>query len=123
MDEIIEARLEELYESITKELKKIGRHAKLPSGVVLTGGGAKLKGIVDYSKESLNLAVRIGTPKGFGGVAEHLDEPQFAAAIGLMLIDASAGGQHHEKKPGAKAKAATGNASGFIKRLFGKLKT
>lgn len=121
VDEIIEARLEELFEAVAKELKKAGRHAKLPSGVVLTGGGAKLKGMVEYSKESLGLAVRIGSAKGYGGVAEHLDEPQFAAAAGLMLID-TVGSHSAAHQSGGKAKAATAQAGGIIKRLFGRLK-
>ena len=121
IDEIIEARLEELFEAITKELKKAGHHAKLPSGVVLTGGGARLKNIVDYTKESLGLAVRKGAAKGYGGVAEHLDEPQFAAAAGLMLIDAE-GGYDHVQNTGARTKNAANQAGGIIKRLFGRLK-
>jgi len=121
IDEIIEARLEELYESITKELKKAGHHAKLPSGVVLTGGGAKLKNIVDYSKESLGLAVRVGAAKGYGGVAEQLDEPQFAAAAGLMLLDAES--HPDDNHTGGRAKVAAGQAGGILKRLFSHLKT
>lgn len=121
VNEIIEARLEELYESITKELKKAGRHAKLPSGIVIVGGGAKLKHIVEYTKESLGLAVRIGSAKGLGGVAEHLDEPQFAAAAGLMMLDA---GRDHGRAPKAqKPRLSSGQAGGLIKKLFGRLKT
>jgi cell division protein FtsA len=120
LDEIIEARLEELFEAITKELKKAGHHAKLPSGVVLTGGGAKLKNIVEYSKESLGLAVRIGTAKGYGGVAEQLDQPQFASAAGLMLLDAESGtaGSHTS----GRAKVTAGQASGLLKRLFSRFR-
>ncbi len=121
IDEIIEARLEELFESITKELKKAGHHAKLPSGVVLTGGGAKLKNIVEYSKESLGLAVRIGNAKGYGGVAEQLDEPQFAAAAGLMLLDAENGTTSSHST--SRAKATAGQATGILKRLFNRFKT
>lgn len=121
VNEIIEARLEELFEAIAKELKKAGRHAKLPSGVVLTGGGAKLKGISNYSKETLGLAVRIGNAKGYGGVAEQLDEPRFAAAAGLMLIDAESG-HASGRQSGGKAKAAADQAGGILKRLFGRMK-
>ncbi len=121
IDEIIEARLEELFEAISKELKKAGRHAKLPSGVVLTGGGAKLKNIVDYTKEALGLAVRIGSASGFGGVAEHLDEPQFAAAAGLMLIDAQGASSAHGQAAG-RSKSAAKQAGGMIKRLFGRFR-
>jgi cell division protein FtsA len=121
VDEIIGARLDELFEYIVKELKKAGRHAKLPSGVVVVGGGANLKNIVEYTKESLGLAVRKGKASGFGGVAEHMDEPQFAVAAGLMLIDAE-GTKSHASNSG-RTKAVTGQASGMLKRLFGRLKT
>ena len=88
MDEIVEARLEELFELINKELKRAGRLGKLPNGAVLTGGTANLKGIVEYAKDSLGLAVRIGEIADYGGVADDIRKPQFATAIGLMLIDA-----------------------------------
>lgn len=122
VDEIIEARLEELFEAIIKELKKASRHAKLPSGVVLVGGGAKLKNIVEYTKETLGLAVKVGAVKGFGGVAEHLDEPQFAVAAGLMLIDAESSSARNGNG-GHRSIAVADQASGLIKRLFGRLKT
>ncbi len=120
VEEIIEARLEELFESIIKELKKAGRHAKLPSGVVLVGGGAKLKGIVEYSREALGLAVRLGAAKGFGGVAEQLDEPQFAAAAGLMLLDAQSSPVLTKGK--SRVKAVSGSSGSALKRFFGRFK-
>lgn len=119
IDEIIEARLEELFEAITKELKKAGRHAKLPSGVVLVGGGAKLKNIVDYAKKSLGLAVRVGTAAGFGGVAEHLGEPRFATAAGLMLLDVQGGVRHDTRHSGGKTKSAAQQAGGIINKVLG----
>ena len=121
INEIIEARLEELFELIGKELKKAGKHAKLPSGVVLTGGGAKLKHIVDYTKETLGVAARIGGASGFGGVAEHIDEPQFATAAGLMLLDVQAEQNQANHKSG-RAKATAGQAGGILKRLLGRFK-
>lgn len=122
IDEIIGARLEELFEAVVKELKRAGRHAKLPSGVVLVGGGAQLKGIVDYTKDALGLAVRIGKARGFGGVAEHMDEPQFAVAAGLMLADVE-GSRQGSVKPAGRGKAVAGQAGGMLKKLFGRLKT
>lgn len=121
VDEIIGARLDELFEHIVKELKKAGRHAKLPSGVVLVGGGANLKNIVEYTKESLGLAVRLGKASGLGGVAEHMDEPQFAVAAGLMLIDGE--GAKNQTATNGRSKAVAGQATGILKRLFGRLKT
>lgn len=103
--EIIEARLEEIFEGIQFYLKKAGRAGKLPSGVVLVGGGAKLKHLAEYAKENLGLAARMGKPSGFGGVAEDIDTAEFASAIGLMLIDAEQA-QRDTPRGGAKKKAS-----------------
>jgi len=123
VDEIVEARLEEIFQAVQKELKKAGRAGQLPSGVVLTGGTAKIKGIADYAKEKLGLAARVGKSKGYGGVAEHIEEPQFATAVGLMLID-SLDGQHAQHKPKHTAKpgAAIKNASGMISKFLDRFK-
>lgn len=121
IDEIVEARLEEIFEAITKELKKAGRAGKLPNGVVLTGGTAQLKGIVEYAKESLGLAARIGKPTGYGGVADDIEKPQFATVLGLMLIDADGVGssKHGEHR---KGKASLSKATGMFSKLLGRFK-
>ena len=123
IDDIIDARLEELFGAIHKELKRAGYAGKLLSGVVLTGGTAQLKGIVDYAKEALGLAARLGAAKGFGGVAEKLDTPGYATAVGLMLIDASeptahTGGRHPAKHAGDAAR----QAGGMLSRIFHRFK-
>lgn len=87
IDEIVEARLEEMFEAIDKELEKAGRKGKLPNGVVIVGGGAELRKLTEYAKQSLQLAVKKGVPKGFEGVMEQLKQPAYAAAIGLMFSD------------------------------------
>ncbi len=123
VDEIIGARLDELFEAVTKELKKAGRFAKLPSGVVLTGGGAKLKHIDEFTKESLGLAARVGVVKGFGGVAEHMDEPRYATVVGLMIEDSSTRSPQGDHHRGGRTKAVAEHTGGFIKRFLGRLKT
>jgi cell division protein FtsA len=121
IDEIVEARLEELFEAINRELKRAGRAGKLPSGAVLTGGTAQLKGIADYAKESLGLAVRIGIASGYGGVADNIDKPQFATALGLMLIDAEdiVSVKHNIK---LNSKGIFNNSIGIISRIIGRFK-
>lgn len=111
IDDIVEARLEELFEAIQRELKRAGRAGKLPSGVVLTGGTAQLKGMADFAKASLGLAARIGKPGGFGGVADNIENPTYATAVGLMLLDSemmAASG----KTPKSKGRAKKGDKSG-----------
>lgn len=121
IDEIVEARLEEIFEALNAELKKAGRKGKLPNGVVIVGGGAELKQLVEYAKTALELAVKKGKPKGFGGVAEQLEHPRFAAAVGLMFSDiqqASASGSSKSARGGSKMK--TNNVTGGAKRTVGK---
>jgi len=118
INEIVEARLEEIFEGVQFHLKKAGRAGKLPSGVVLVGGGAKLKHITEYAKETLGLAARLGHPAGFGGVADDIDKSEFATAIGLMLLDAE---QAHHDKPRGGGKLKTPNlkdAKGGVAKLF-----
>lgn len=123
VDEIVEARLDEIFEAVQKELKKAGRAGQLPSGVVLTGGTAKLKGISEYAKEKLGLAARVGKPAGYGGVAENIEEPQFATAVGLMLFDAQgAGSPHHTQKSSVSTGAALKSAGGFVTKFLGRFK-
>jgi cell division protein FtsA len=119
IDEIVEARLEEIFEGIHHELKKAGRAGKLPNGVVLTGGTAQLKNIAEYAKHTLGLASRIGKPTGYGGVADNIEKPSYAAAIGLMLIDAerlASGG------PNKKSNISIKSAGGALTKLFARFK-
>jgi cell division protein FtsA len=120
IDEIVEARLEEIFEAVAHELKRAGRAGKLPSGVVLTGGSAKIKGITDYAKESLGLAVRVGKSTGYGGVVEHIEEPQFATAVGLMLLDAE--NEHKTAPKGSSAGGMMKDAGGLMKNFLNRFK-
>lgn len=123
IDDIVEARLEEIFEAIQKTLKKVGRAGKLPSGVVLTGGTAQLKGVVEYTKQALGVAARVGKPAGFGGVAESIEGPQFAVAAGLMLLDS-------ERTPAVKTRSrnkptgggALKSVTSVFSKAFGKIK-
>ena len=120
IDEIVEARLEEIFEAVNKELKKAGRAGQLPSGVVLTGGTSNLKGMSDFAKTQLDVAARVGKAKGFGGVADDIDKPQFATAVGLMLVDAESAINHQAPRGGRENHKK--KAGGLLKSIFGKFK-
>src|SRR5258708_450279 len=83
--EIIEARLEETFDLINKELKKINKDGQLPAGVILTGGGAKLPGVVELAKKQLRLPVIVGLPGAVTTVIDRVNDPSFATAVGLVL--------------------------------------
>lgn len=85
VSEIIEARVEELYEKVEVELRKIDREGMLPAGVVLTGGGAKLPGMVEVAKRELHLPCAIGFPTVQSSMPEFALDPTFSTAVGLVL--------------------------------------
>ena len=91
IDDIVEARLSEMFEMINRELKRIKRQGNLPGGAVLTGGGAKLRGIVDYARTALQMNVRVYKPSGYKGVAEKVKDPAWTTVLGLLEYSAEAG--------------------------------
>ena len=128
IDMIVDARLEEIFELVHKELQSIGRASKLPGGVVLTGGGSLMPGIDDYAKQALQLSARVGRPSGFGGVADQIESPAFAAAVGLMLIDLHAApqpGQRASKNGGGPSKVGDtlGNVTDKLTGIFNKFRS
>ena len=83
--EIIEARLEEIFMLVNKELKSIGREKLLPAGVVLTGGTSKLPGAVDLAKNILSLPAQTGFPMQMGGLIDKVDDPTYVTVSGLVI--------------------------------------
>jgi cell division protein FtsA len=114
---IIEARVEELLEYADKELKKIQRSRKLPGGVVLVGGTAKLLGLPEYAKEKLALATRVGKLQSMAGLMDTVQDPAYSSAVGLMLLDMLLA-------PTDNAPAGTPNqrAAGLISNLLKRFK-
>ncbi len=126
VDEVVEARLEEIFEGVRKLLKHAGYDKRLPEGLVLVGGGSKLRDIEVYAREQIELAVRLGKPEEILGVSEEIMKPEYATAIGLMYADAeiqdsdSVRGFGDGLSGGKKVKKQKGD--GFFSRLFKKFK-
>lgn len=129
VDAVAKARLEEIFAEVRKKLKAAKYDQRLPEGIILTGGGAKMRDIDLFAKQALEASVKIGIPVALGGVAESVAKPEFAVAVGLALIAAESGELiapqgKKSKKPGKKS-SSTGSASGsnpfgFIKKIFSK---
>lgn len=84
LSEIIEARTEEIIFKIDQELRKINRSGLLPAGVVFTGGGAKLPGLVEMAKKHLRLPATIGYPLNILSVTDKVSDTGFVTVIGLI---------------------------------------
>jgi cell division protein FtsA len=83
--EIIEPRMEEIFTLVHREILKSGYENLIPSGVVLTGGTASLEGLPELVEQIFNLPVRRGYPSGIGGLMDVVNNPMYAAGVGLVL--------------------------------------
>ena len=121
--DIAKARMEEIFEMIDKELKKIERSGMLPAGMILTGGGAKLPSTVDVAKRALRLPATIGTPIGVSSVIDRAQDPAMSTAIGLVLWGKNIRGstEHGMGKFFSKLKGLKKVSSG-LKKIFQSLR-
>ncbi len=86
MAEILEARARELFEVLWREATTDIPPQELRAGLVLTGGGAALDGMTDEAEQVLGVPVRIGTPRGLGGLVDVINGPEWACVAGLLLV-------------------------------------
>lgn len=107
--DIIQPRVEEILSFIKAEIERVGVEDMLGSGVVITGGTTQLEGITELAEEILGMPVRLGVPKGVGGLAEVVKTPAYSTGVGLVLHAAS---QHMSTHPTQGKKAG----------LFGRLR-
>lgn len=82
---IIGPRIEEIYNFIGEEIDKSGFIKQIPSGIVLTGGGAQTIGMVEMGRKILGLPIRIGIPNKLTGLTDEIMDPQFATTAGLIF--------------------------------------
>ena len=85
IDGIIRPRLNEIFTFVGLEIKKSGFGSQTPSGIVITGGGARTVGIVEGAKRTLAMPARIGLPTNIKGIIDEIQDPSFATAVGLCV--------------------------------------
>ena len=100
--EIIEPRVEEIYMLVQQEIQKSGFEDLITSGVVLTGGGAVMEGMVELAEEVLGLPARIGQPEAVGGLVDVVRNPKYSTGVGLVIY-----GMNH--RPLGRDKSAVKN--------------
>ena len=85
IDGIIGPRLEEIYKMVSDEIIKSNFIEFIPSGLVITGGGALTVGILEMGRKTIGLPVRIGIPGKISGLIDEILDPQFSTTVGLIL--------------------------------------
>ena len=73
---------------IRDELRRAGLASQIPAGIVLTGGGANLRGLPEMAEKVFNLPVRVAVPRGLAEMNEQVSRPEYATAVGLVLYGA-----------------------------------
>jgi cell division protein FtsA len=88
LSEIVEPRAHELLMLVRDELRRGGGEGMIPAGIVLTGGGAQLRGLCELAERIFNLPVRVASPRGLAGMSEEVSRPEYSTAVGLVLYGA-----------------------------------
>ena len=97
--EIIEPRYEELMMLVQAELRRSGYEDIVAAGIVLTGGSAKVEGLVELAEEVFHMPVRLGYPQYVSGLSEVVRNPIYATGVGLLLF-----GQQNSLASGSEMK-------------------
>ncbi|WP_336959252.1 cell division protein FtsA [Sphingobium aquiterrae] len=118
---VICERLNQLMVEVNASLAAMGFNSPVGRQVVLTGGGAELKGIADYTQGALGRAVRIGRPRGLAALPEAHSGPAFATLAGLTLYGASNPVDLRTMAPAAQTVHRVG-AGQWWQRVWGALK-
>jgi cell division protein FtsA len=110
---IVEQRMDEIFGLVAAELERSGFAHQLGGGIVLTGGGASLAGIVELAERSFAAPVRVGVPgDGLGGLADSVRRPKFATAAGLAIY-----GSRRLINDTPQGAAAGASVSGALRRM------
>ncbi|MCL2179391.1 MAG: cell division protein FtsA [Proteobacteria bacterium] len=86
--EILEPRVEEIFQLVQSEVERNGFSEMLTSGVVITGGSTLLPGMNELAEEIMGVPVRRGTPAGIGGLVDVVRSPIYATGVGLVVYGA-----------------------------------
>jgi cell division protein FtsA len=84
--EVVEPRYDELFTLVQAEIRRSGFEDVLAGGIVLTGGTAKMEGVVELAEEIFHMPVRIGAPAGVQGMLDIVKNPIYSTAVGLLLF-------------------------------------
>jgi cell division protein FtsA len=119
--DILQPRAEELFTLVRQDLAKSGFEERLRGGVVLTGGGAQLDGLLEIAEEVFNCGVRYGLPQGLGGLVDVIGSPAWGTAAGLLLHGSAlevAQSRSGRRRSGLSVRGVVGSLRGMFSDLL-----
>lgn len=117
LEEIVEARLSEIFDLVRAQIDQSGTGATMPAGIVLTGGSAQLPGITKIAKKVFKIPARVGYPKKLEGLVDEITSPAYATIQGLILYGTNTNGEGRITDIGGGTARGEGG-----KDVFGKIK-
>lgn len=119
LGEIIEPRVEEIFELIHREILQSGFEGFISAGIVLTGGTASLDGIVELAEQVFNLPVRVGLPVGITGLTDVVMSPRYSTGVGLVRYGSNHRSSNDFQRGNDKIfTKITGSMKGWMKDFF-----
>lgn len=118
--EILAPRADELFGMIRDDLGRSGWEDGLKAGVVLTGGGAQLEGLLEIAQQTFDVPVRYGLPRGLGGLVDVIACPTWCTASGLLLygLRSEESQARLQKRPGWSIRSAVSGLRGLFSDLL-----
>jgi cell division protein FtsA len=113
--EVIEPRVEEIFELAKKEIEQSGYYGLLPMGVAITGGAALMPGMVGMASRVLEMTARVEPPRGVGGMVDSVGSPIHATAVGLVLHAAA---QRANSREDGRTPTLLSNVFGGLRKLL-----
>jgi cell division protein FtsA len=113
--DILQPRAEEIFHLLWDEIRRAGFEKSLHSGIVLTGGASMLEGMAEIAEQIFDLPIRRGSPSGLGGLADHVNNPAFGTAVGLVMY---AHRTQHAELDRAVGVGALGRVAGRLRSIL-----
>ena len=110
--EVVQPRYDELFTLVQAELRRSGYEDLVGAGVALTGGSAKMEGVVELAEEIFHMPVSLAAPRGVSGLADVVRNPIYATGLGLVMF-----GEEQERSGGRGARALP--LGGLLARIRG----
>ncbi|MFT6918662.1 MAG: cell division protein FtsA [Cognaticolwellia sp.] len=107
--EVVEPRYQELFELIQEELRESGLEDQIAAGYVLTGGTAKMEGVVEFAEEVFQMPVRVAKPFDVCGLKEYVNDPTYSTVVGLLHYGMQANQQQNKSQKKSESVRSIGS--------------